>query len=349
MFSRREGISRRPALLPALAGALICLVLVKSGFLAPLFLVPLGVLAYSYSPGSAWISAGFVLLGNGVYTLGLRFFWGQDSGFPPGGLPAVFLQTLPDQLYFTVMVLGFTWITAPLLRQGRGLFPGVYRLAAASAAGALAALPVLRMVKNDGGVHRLIRSQIETALSFYGSSSDAAARSLLEQLSPEWILETLGFIAVRGGAAASCMALFYFSRQAALIFTWFIRRIRPGRSIVRFHADFRLIWVFSFALLGVLGGTALRIPPLEIGAWNILTLCAILYLAQGTGILFYFLGSLAMPPFLRFLTRFLIILVLFSPKINAFALGALALLGIAENWVPFRALHPNGSSSTPGT
>jgi hypothetical protein len=92
----------------------------------------------------------------------------------------------------------------------------------------------------------------------------------------------------------------------------------------------------------------LRIPPLEIGAWNILTLCAILYLAQGAGILLYFLGRLAMPPFLRFLTHFLIILVLFSPKINVFALGALAFLGIAENWVPFRALS-NGSSSTPGT
>jgi hypothetical protein len=292
-------------------------------------------------------------LGNGVFILGMGLFGGQDSGFPavssPGDLPAVFLKTLPDWLYFTVMVLGFTWITAPLLRKGRGLVPAVYRLTTASIAGALAAAPALLAVKNDDGVYRLIRSQAEAAVSLYASSPDPAARSLLEQINPEWILETLGFIALRGGAAASCMALLYFSRQAALIFTWFIRKTRPGGGIVRFHADFWLIWVFSCSLLGVLGGTALRIPLLEIGAWNILVLCGILYLAQGAGVLFYLLGRLAMPPFLRFLIQFLIILVLFSPKVNVFALGVLALLGIAENWVPFRALHSNGSSSTPGT
>ncbi|MDR2184860.1 MAG: YybS family protein [Treponema sp.] len=354
MFPRREGLPQRPAPLPALAGALICLVLVKSGFLAPLFLVPLGVLAYSWNSGTAWVSAAFVLLGNGIYTLGTGLFWRRDSGFPavssPGELPAAFLQTLPEWLYLTVMVLGFTWLTAPLLRKGRGRrIPAVYRLTAASVAGALAVVPVLRALKNDNGIYQLLRSQAEAAVSLYASSPDAAVQSLLERISPEWILETLGSIALRGGAAASCMALFYFNRQAALILTWFIRKTRPGGGIVRFHTDFWLIWVFSFAFLGVLGGTVWRIPPLEIGAWNILVLCAILYLAQGAGILLYFLSRLAMPPFLRFLVHFLIILVLFSPKVNVFALGALALLGVAENWVPFRALHPNGSSSTPGT
>jgi hypothetical protein len=344
MFLRREGFSRRPVLLPALAGALICLILVKSGILAPLFLVPLGILAYSYNPGTAWISAGFTLLGNGVYILGMGLFLEQGSGFP-----AVFLRTLPDWLYFTVMVLGFTWLMAPLLKEGRGLLPAVYRLTTASIAGALAAVPALLAVKNNDGIRRLIQSQAEATVSLYASSPDTAARSFLEQINPEWILETLGFIAIRGGVAASCMVLLYFSRQAALILVRFIRKTRPGGGIIRFHADFWLIWVFSCALLGVLGGMVLQIPLLEIGAWNILVICAILYLAQGVGILFYFLGGLAMPPFLRFLVHFLIILVLFSPKVNVFALGVLALLGIAENWVPFRALHPNGSSSTPGT
>jgi hypothetical protein len=352
MFPRREEFSRRPVLLPALAGALICLVLAKSGLLAPLFLVPLGVLAYSWNPGVAWISAAFVFLGDGVYTLGMGFLWGRNSGVPAlsslGELPAAYLWSLPEQLYIAVMVLGFTWLTASSLRQGRGPVPAVYRLTAASVAGALAALPALLAVKNDDGVYRLIRSQAEAAVSLYASSPDAVARSLLEQISPEWILETLEFVALRGGAAASCMVLLYFSRQAALLFTWFIRKTRPGGGIVRFHTGFRLIWVFSFSLLGVLGGTVWRILPLEIGAWNILVLCAILYLAQGAGILLYLLSKLAMPPFLRFLAHFLVILALFSPKVNVFALGALALLGIVENWVPFRAFHSNGSSSTPG-
>jgi hypothetical protein len=44
----------------------------------------------------------------------------------------------------------------------------------------------------------------------------------------------------------------------------------------------------------------------------------------------------------------LVILLVFSPGINAAALGVLVLLGIAENWVPFRAPKPDGGSSTPG-
>jgi hypothetical protein len=86
---------------------------------------------------------------------------------------------------------------------------------------------------------------------------------------------------------------------------------------------------------------------LEIAAWNILAVCAMMYLAQGGGIVQCFLYRRNLPPFLRLLFNVLIVLLVFSPGINAFVLVGLILLGIAENWAPLRAPKPNGPPSTP--
>jgi hypothetical protein len=55
-----------------------------------------------------------------------------------------------------------------------------------------------------------------------------------------------------------------------------------------------------------------------------------------------------MPPLKRLFLNILVVALVFSPGVNAAALGVLTLLGIAENWVPFRAPKPDGKSSTPG-
>jgi hypothetical protein len=73
-----------------------------------------------------------------------------------------------------------------------------------------------------------------------------------------------------------------------------------------------------------------------------------LFLAQGGGIVLFALNRRALPPVMRFFLNLLILVLIFSPGVNAFVLGGLVLLGIAENWVPFRAPKPDGSSSTPG-
>jgi hypothetical protein len=49
----------------------------------------------------------------------------------------------------------------------------------------------------------------------------------------------------------------------------------------------------------------------------------------------------------RLFFNVLIILLIFSPGINAFVLVGMILLGIAENWVPLRTPKPNGPPSTP--
>ena len=89
----------------------------------------------------------------------------------------------------------------------------------------------------------------------------------------------------------------------------------------------------------------LEIP--EIILWNILILCAILYLAQGLGILQFFLARPTVSPSFKLLLSVLFIFLFFSPVINVVLLGGVVLLGIAENWVPFRAPKQNGPPSTP--
>jgi hypothetical protein len=180
----------------------------------------------------------------------------------------------------------------------------------------------------------------------YGQA-DVVRRSLLDQITPEFILESLEFILIRGGGIASCVLFFFLSRRGAALMTWIIRHRRPEGSLSGFHVAPGIIWVLSGSLLGVLLGALTKAVPLEIIAWNSLTLCVILYLAQGLGIVFYFLNRVSLPPALRFVLNFVFLFSIFNPGISPFILGILIVLGIAENWAPFRAQKSKDPSSTP--
>jgi hypothetical protein len=145
---------------------------------------------------------------------------------------------------------------------------------------------------------------------------------------------------------ASCVALFAASRHLSLIVAAIIKRKRPGASLASFHVRSECIWALSFSLLAILAGLNFGIAPLEIAGWNILVLCIILYLAQGGGIAVFFLARF--PPGMRFALNLGILVLLLSPGINAVFMGALILLGIAENWAPFRASKSNRPPPTPG-
>jgi hypothetical protein len=142
------------------------------------------------------------------------------------------------------------------------------------------------------------------------------------------------------------VALFAASRQLSLLVAALVRRKRPGGSLAAFHVRSECIWALSFSLLAIVAGLSGGIAPLEIAGWNILVLCAILYVAQGGGIAIFFLASF--PPGMRFALNLGVVALVLSPGINVVFLGALILLGIAENWAPFRAPKPDGPPPTPG-
>jgi hypothetical protein len=179
---------------------------------------------------------------------------------------------------------------------------------------------------------------------YFANSPDVVRKALLDSITPEFVLEIIKSIVIRGGALVSSVFILWASREVSVLVSRLFRvpcRFPPLRD---FHVHPRLIWVLSFSLLAVLLSSVFAFAPLEILLWNILVLCVILFLAQGLGILYYFASR--MRPFARIALILVFVVLLFSPGINAVLLAVVILLGIAENWVSFRISEP---SSTPGT
>lgn len=318
------------ALVPSLVGAALSVGAMRGGVLGLFFLIPLGVTAFSYNGITAWVSILWAILGNLALSLGFGI-----------------RESLGGLLYFSLIMILFGWIVAPP-RSGTGLLRmrTVYRIMAAAVLGTLALIPGLYALKDNGEFTALIRSQMESLAAL--STASAGEGAFLGELTPERFLDALSAVIIRGGGAASWVLFFFMSRRIALFFSGIIRRRRWGGDLSRFHVAPPFIWVLSCSLLGVLSGSWFALPPLEIGAWNILTLCVMLYLAQGGGIVLFFVNRLAIRPLGRLALNLFFITALFSPVISPVVLGGLTLLGIAENWAPLRVQKSNGPSSTPG-
>ena len=113
---------------------------------------------------------------------------------------------------------------------------------------------------------------------------------------------------------------------------------------MEFFAPPVTIWGLSGALVVILLTRMFRIQVLEILAWNILVICAIIFFAQGAGIFLHFLARRSY--ILRFVFIVLVVMAILSPFLNMIAVTAILILGIAENWLPLRA-PKKGPASTP--
>jgi hypothetical protein len=320
----------KETLIPALVCAGVCVFLMRAGFFTFFFLVPLGVCAVIFGPVAAWLGAVFAALGNGVWSAALSLRY--------GGLSHIGM----DMLFFAVLTLGFTWVMAG--SPPRPAIPPVrtaFRFIAASAAGALVFLAVIFSIGNDEAFSAVLRSQIEAIASSYiaASSPDAAQQAFMEQtLTADRIIDIFMMIILRGGALVSALFLLFFSRQMAFILARLFRRQGGNASsdLIGFHAPRRAIWVFSLCLPVILLCRIVSLGMIEVAAWNILVMCATMFLAQGGGIALFYLARRPMPMLARFIGMVLFVCVIFSPGINVLALTILLLLGIAENWLPLR-------------
>jgi hypothetical protein len=308
----------------------------RGTFAPAFFLAPLGIAAYCFSPAAAWAAAAAALGANGVITM-------SGGDFSASGAIS--------SLYFALVTLSFSWAAAP---PGKG--PSFLRVSAAvrmvmaAALTAAGLIPLLLASDADSGIYAMMRSQAELVTSAYQSMlapESLESGALSGAINADLVLKVMSSVALRGGALASAAFFFFINRQAAVIVSWFFRR-RAGRERLSFfHAPLRLIWVFSLSLLVIVAGTLFKRPYLEIPGWNLAVFCAILYLIQGGGIVLYFLARPELPLLFRSLANVLIVIVFLSPVVNGIALGVLTLLGIAENWIPFRVPRQNGPASTP--
>jgi hypothetical protein len=325
----------KETLIPALICAGVSVLLMRAGFLTFFFLVPLGVCAVVFGPVAAWLGAVLATVGNGLWAAGVSLRY--------GGLSHVGLDTL----YFAVLALGFTWVMAgkePWFHPPRPVIPPVrtaFRFIAASAAGALVFLAVIFSLGNDEDFSAILRSQIEAIAASYiaASGTDAAQQAYLEQtLTADRIIEIFSMVFSRGGALFSAAFLLFFNRQTAFVLARLFRRKGGNVSsdLIGFHAPRKAIWVFSLCLPVISLCWIASLEMIEIAAWNILVMCATMFLAQGGGIVLYYLARRPMPMMVRLIGMVLFVCVIFSPGINVLALTMLILLGIAENWLPLR-------------
>ncbi|MDR0602079.1 MAG: hypothetical protein LBG42_06815 [Treponema sp.] len=356
MFPKPLGAVHVPALVGA---ALVSVLLRHMGFLGIFFLVPLGFAALFANGRTALGAAAAVFVLEGVLAAaGVVFGRENAAGMFSGAV-------------YTALVMGiFIWI----------MTPGPVRIVRRLALGAAVITGFFLFImfgasRGYDGFSALFRPQAELIASLYtaepagefpegagefpkdaGAYTESAAGHFPPgyNFTAERILGILRLFVLRGGALASSVLLLFISRRLSFFVARLARHRAPSEgvlraeSLVNFHAPPEAIWVLSFSLLGILLFRLLSFGPGETMAWNALSLSALVFLAQGGGIFFWFLAGKTRSPFMRILINVAIILVILSPGINAFALGLLVLLGIAENWAPLRAPGGSGSSPTPG-
>jgi len=337
--------------LPAIIGAGISLIMLKTGFFSLFFLVPIGFVAYRCNYRAAWLAFLLAFFVNAVIT-GL-YAAANAIPFDVAGL---------DVLYYSAIILIFICIiAAPPSLQIR--IPLPVRLVAGSCLGSLLFNIILFRYMDSQALLEYISYFVNSLISAYQSTKiDVVQNALLETLTPEFVMQTIMAFMVRGGSLVSCVLLFFVCCQlsqilARLSFRLFGKNIQENTSgeamlngnspLALFHVNPMVIWFFSSSLFLVVITRAAKLEIPEIILWNVLVICSILYLAQGLGIMQFFIIRPSFSPFLRVLLVIAFVFLLFSPFINAFLLGALALLGIAENWLPLRVSKQSGPPSTP--
>ncbi|MDR0447899.1 MAG: hypothetical protein LBH07_04450, partial [Treponema sp.] len=267
----------------ALAGAAVSVACFRTGYFIFFFLLPLALAAFFGEARTAWTAGIFATALNAIVSIGFYFHLGANPGL-----------LLWNALYYSTMVMTFTWINAPP-GTSRGT-PGrfwffneiPYRMIAGAVICVLFLSPIFLSIVNDPELKFLIIGQLEnlgSAVEFSGPTS-------------EEILSRLVYVGLRGGILLSCLVFWWINRQFGLLITRFIRREHTKESgkLISFRTPFFFVWVFSFSLGAVVLGRAAHLDPVEIGGWNILVLSAILFLVQGGSIVLHFLARLSSLP-----------------------------------------------------
>jgi len=294
----------------------LSLLFMNTGLLSFFYLAPLG---YAIIVSGSFLNTFIIAAAAGIAFNIIKYFSSSNSG---GSL-------MLEIMYFSVIVLGFTWII------GGRRFRTAYRFMLASIAGAVVSLIFINSphVKFYDYLHEIFTS-------IFGSSNelmmeDERTRGLLnmQSFSPEQMTEMARSFILRGGALISMFFLLFINRQIAAFAVSIVKRQRRDLGLIKFSAPVNTIWVLSGAIATIILTNMFKFEVVGILAWNVFTACAAIFLAQGAGVLMFWL-SLRTNVF-RLVINVLIVVILFSP-LNIFAVAALLILGVADIWVSFR-------------
>ena len=324
------GVQKKPPLVLMLVCAFLSVVFIRLGFLSLFFLAPLGYAVLACN--SVWLPFFSTAAVNSGCLIIIRLF-SRNS-------PGSYGNMLPEILYFLTLFLGFAWI------MGDGRLRTAYRFVLACAAGTLMFLVYIN--SPNSVFYAVLRDLAEMSASVFANPSVAeAGRSVPQQMmTPERVLEMVDFILLRGGALASTALMFFINRRVSLNAVSFVKRQGRDQGLAAFFAPSFTIWAMTGSLAVILLTRMFRVEILEIMAWNVFVICAIIFFAQGAGILMYVLARRASFA-VRIFVSVLVVAAILSPVLNMFVIPAIIILGIVENWLPLRA-PKQGPASTPG-
>ena len=324
------------ALIPAVIGAIISIFFIRTGFAVMFFLLPLGFIGYGWGPKTLWTGLIFAVLGNFLLTLifgftfripGLDMFW--------------------DILNFSVLAASFAWLILPL-EQNSYQIPGAYRLAIGASLCTVVFIAFFQKIFDNPLFYDSIKSQIESIAAFYFSGNAQDAKNTIQDsIDIDRLMELMKDMIIRGGALFSSIVMLFINRQLSVFIIRLFGGPKRKKVFQNFHVNGRVIWLLIFSIALALVSRSLGWTAFGIIMWNIIILCVLMYLAQGFGIMGYFMSKPGFPPFIRFIVPVVFVFLLFSPVINAIMLGIIAILGIVENWMSFRVMNISGPPSTP--
>lgn len=196
-------------------------------------------------------------------------------------------------------------------------------------------------------MRHILLTQVKTSVKAAFSAYSEYGGSDIGETDIASIIKTgLDFL-LKGGGLAFIILFFFLNRQISASLASMFKHSPKIAGIASFYTDRRLVWGLSFSILAVVYFKQSAMVEAEIIAWNALTICAILYFGQGVGIIFYFLSKSPRTALTRLVQSLLIAVILITPGVNLLVCGGALILGVAENWVPFRNQDIDGSSSTP--
>ena len=284
--------------------ACLCVLFMNLGLLSLFYLVPLGYAVLVYKqPGKVFFTAAVVNL---VFSIIANIIIESPV--------SVWIEIL----YTTTLFLCFTWI------MGGKNMRTVYRFVIASAAASFAFL-VFVLREADLIFYKMLAGAAEMLSTAFPSSV----------FTTESIVEISKAILLRGGAAASMFFLFFVNRRLAVSFSRLIKKQEKERELLKFFAPSGLFWVFLVSAAFIALSNMMNIQILQIIAWNIFVISAIIFLAKGAGIILHLLENRA--PAFRVFVNVLVIVLIFSP-LNTLLLAAVVLLGVLESRLPLRRL-----------
>jgi hypothetical protein len=308
------GIHKYMPLVTLIICVTISLIFMKTGLLSLIYLMPLGY--------AIIVSGNFLPVFITAAAVNLVMVIIQPLS-NTGGLNYILLEAL----YLISVLFGFSWIV------GGKFMRTVYRFIIASV---LCTIIFLVLINSpSSGILKIFNETAEEIFNNYNLGSEKNAKDLLfmQTFTPQGIVELAKMFLLRGGALISMFFLFFVNRQIAVSIVSLIKKQKIDRGLAAFYSPVNTIWVLSGSLASIVLTVIFKIEILEIISWNVFTVCVIIFLAQGIGILMYWM-SLRTNAF-RLMINVLIIVVLFSP-LGLFAVAALILLGIIDNWRSFR-------------